>query len=196
MVDARSWSSRNAHHLALRQRLARRTPFHFILSRSMPGPLSAAGTITIKASAGAEGTDITPPPILITSQTYVRGHAGRSRSIIPNGSTCDPSKDPSCVSDSSGIFVSGSGSDSNAGTKEAPVKTIAAALAKTSSSKNAVYICAGSYAEHVKITTAVNLYGASRALTGPTPRRTSQGYAGRQRLCTRHRECFECDLNS
>jgi hypothetical protein len=77
-----------------------------------------------------------------------------------DGSTCDPSKDPSCVSDGSGIFVNGAhGNDTNAGTKEAPVKTIGAALAKASSSKNAIYVCADSYAEHVKITSAVNLYG-------------------------------------
>ena len=73
--------------------------------------------------------------------------------------TCDPSKDPSCVSDSSGIFVSPKGADSAAGTKEAPLKTIGAALTKAAGSKSAVYVCVGAYAEHVKVTSPVNLYG-------------------------------------
>lgn len=73
---------------------------------------------------------------------------------------CDPSNDPSCVNDSTGVFVNGAnGSDSNAGTKEAPLKTIGAALGKATGSKNNVYICAGTYAEHVKLTSAVNLVG-------------------------------------
>lgn len=98
---------------------------------------------------------------------------------------CDPSKDPSCVTDSSGIFVSGSnGSDSNAGTKEAPLKTIGAAVTKASGSKNNVFICAGTYAEHVKLTSAVNLVGGfacadwSYAATNkPKVAPTDAGYA-------------------
>ncbi len=85
---------------------------------------------------------------------------GGDGSEVDGAPNCDPSKDPSCVNDSSGIFVSSGGADSNAGTKEAPLKTIGAALAKAASaSKASVYICAGTYAEHVKITSAVNLYG-------------------------------------
>lgn len=76
-----------------------------------------------------------------------------------DGSTCDPSKDPSCVTDASGIFVSPSGADSNAGTKESPMMTIGAALSKAGGSKNNVFICAGTYAEHVKLSSGVNLVG-------------------------------------
>ncbi|HEX7663513.1 MAG TPA: DUF1565 domain-containing protein, partial [Polyangiaceae bacterium] len=84
----------------------------------------------------------------------------------PDGTTgdgapaCDPSKDLSCVTDASGIFINGtSGSDSAAGTKEAPLKTITAALSKATGSKSNLYICAGTYGEHVKLTSAMNLVG-------------------------------------
>lgn len=73
---------------------------------------------------------------------------------------CDPSKNATCVSDGTGVFVNASsGADSNTGTKEAPVKTIGAALTKASSTKPNIFICAGSYAEHVKLSSAANLVG-------------------------------------
>jgi len=85
---------------------------------------------------------------------------GGDGSQVDGSPTCDPSKDPTCVSDGSGIFVNGlNGSDGAAGTKEAPVKTIGAALTKATGSKSAVYICARTYAEHVKVTSAISLYG-------------------------------------
>ena len=109
---------------------------------------SSAGIAAVLSGCPSFASDVGPFPD--------GGSDGASNDGAPQ---CDPSKDPSCVNDSSGIFVSSGGSDSNAGTKEAPVKTIGAAIAKTSSSKNAVYVCAGTYAEHVKITSAVSLYG-------------------------------------
>ena len=75
------------------------------------------------------------------------------------GPVCDASKDPSCVTNDSGFFVDTGGSDGAAGTKEAPLKTIGAAVAKAGGAKSNVFICAGTYPEHVKLTSAVNLVG-------------------------------------
>ena len=76
---------------------------------------------------------------------------------------CDPQADvkdaPKCVVSEFGVFVDGAGgNDANAGTKESPVKSIGAALGKLAG-KTRVYVCEGTYAEHVKLTSAVSLYG-------------------------------------
>jgi hypothetical protein len=76
---------------------------------------------------------------------------------------CDPAAEPKdapkCVVSDFGVFVDATnGADANAGTKDAPVRTIAGALGKLSA-KNRIYICEGTYAEHVELTSAVSLYG-------------------------------------
>lgn len=110
---------------------------------------SGVGALSILAGCPASVPDVGPYPD--------GGGDGANNDGAP---TCDPSKDPSCVSDSTGLFVNGaSGSDSNAGTKESPLKTIGAAVSKASSSKPNLYICAGTYDEPVALTSALNLYG-------------------------------------
>ncbi|AKU94741.1 Glycine-rich cell wall structural protein precursor [Labilithrix luteola] len=84
-----------------------------------------------------------------------------SSAPVPEG--CDPNAEPKnspkCVVNDYGVFVDGTtGNDSNAGTKESPVKTIGAALGKLGG-KPRVYVCEGTYAEHVKLSSAVSLYG-------------------------------------
>ncbi len=121
--------------------------------------LALVGTGSVAVIAGCPAS---VPDACVDDPSCVAANAdggGGDGSQGDGGPTCDPSKDPSCVNDSSGVFVSSSGSDSNAGTKEAPLKTIGAALTKASGSKNAVYICAGTYPEHVKVTTGLSLYG-------------------------------------
>jgi hypothetical protein len=76
---------------------------------------------------------------------------------------CDPAADPKdapkCVVSEFGVFVDATGgADANPGTKESPVKSIGAALGKLGN-KQRVYVCEGTYAEHVKVTSAVSLYG-------------------------------------
>ena len=75
---------------------------------------------------------------------------------------CDPKIDakdaPNCVSNDFAVFVDARGDDANAGTKEAPVKTIKAALEKRNG-KPRIYICEGSYDEHVKVTSSTSLIG-------------------------------------
>ena len=84
------------------------------------------------------------------------GHDGGTGGGSPDG--CDPSKTSKPVVDSCGVFVSPTGSDGNAGTKEKPLKTITAALAKNAT----VYACAGAapFSEAVMVSKAATLYGA------------------------------------
>ena len=76
---------------------------------------------------------------------------------------CDPNADPKdapkCVDDSFGVFVDTTGgSDSNVGTKQSPLKSINSALGKLAG-KARVYVCAGTYAEHVKTITNASVFG-------------------------------------
>ena len=68
----------------------------------------------------------------------------------------DPKGEPRCVVNGFAIFVSATGNDANEGTKEKPLQTIGAALAK---GKARVYVCEGTYAEHVKVTSGISLVG-------------------------------------
>ena len=66
---------------------------------------------------------------------------------------CDPRADPKdapkCVVSDFGVFVDATGgADGNPGTKELPTKTIAAALGKLGG-KPRLYLCEGTYPEHV-----------------------------------------------
>ncbi len=74
----------------------------------------------------------------------------------PDGSGCDVVADPSCIDESSGVFVSPTGDDSHDGSKANPLATIGAALKKN---KARVYICQGTYAENVDIKANVDLLG-------------------------------------
>jgi hypothetical protein len=82
---------------------------------------------------------------------------------IPAPPGCDlgaePKDAPKCVVDEVGVFVDASGGDdTNPGTKAAPVKTLGAALGKLGN-KPRLYVCAGTYDEHVKLSSAVSIYG-------------------------------------
>jgi hypothetical protein len=71
---------------------------------------------------------------------------------------CDPRKTSSPIADACGVFVSPSGSDGNAGTKEKPLKSFKAALAKGTT----IYACAGAtaYSEAVTIGKQATIFGA------------------------------------
>ena len=81
-----------------------------------------------------------------------------------DGFTCDPTKsphdDPCVLADTLGVFVSSAGLDTNAGTREAPLQTIAAGLSKASMlGVGRVYVCQGNYSETLRVTNAVSVYG-------------------------------------
>jgi hypothetical protein len=89
--------------------------------------------------------------------------------------TQDPKNAPGCLDDRVGIFVSPTGSDTNAGTKAAPFQTIGKALASVGSLTR-VYVCEGTYAEDVTIAApvdGVSIYGgfscADWSYTGNKP---------------------------
>ena len=92
------------------------------------------------------------------------GDAGDSGVDAPPGCNpdVDPKDSPACVADSFGIFVdAANGNDTNAGTKEAPVKTIGAALGKVGSLTR-VYVCEGTYLEDLLLDAShdgVSIYG-------------------------------------
>ena len=106
---------------------------------------------------------------------------------------CDDKADPTsdaakgCVVDSFALFVDGeAGDDGNDGSKAKPFKRIATAIAKVGSTgKRRIYICgSGTYAEHLKLTTAANLHGgfacstwAADAAAKPKVAPSDPGYA-------------------
>jgi hypothetical protein len=87
------------------------------------------------------------------------GDSGKDASATcPSGK--EPKDDPSCVSETLGIFVAPAptGNDSNAGTKTAPVATLKTALAKVGS-KSFIFVCEGSYSESVDIKQSAAIFG-------------------------------------
>jgi hypothetical protein len=112
----------------------------------------ACGSFTADPSSGADASNEggSDAPVADGGADVVQPPVG-----------CDPLAEPKdapkCVVSEFGLFVDAtSGADANAGTKDAPVKTIGGALGKLGA-KNRVYICEGTYAEHVKLTSAVSL---------------------------------------
>ncbi|WP_437598188.1 PGRS family protein [Sorangium sp. So ce590] len=90
---------------------------------------------------------------------------------------CVPSESTSAVSDTCGVFVSASGSDGNAATKEAPVKTLRAALALAQAEATGtrrVYACAETFEEAVEVAGSVTIYGGLDCANG-------WGWVGEQR---------------
>jgi hypothetical protein len=83
--------------------------------------------------------------------------------VVQPPAGCDPGVEPKdapkCVDSDFGVFVDANGgADGNSGRRDSPVKSVGAALGKLGN-KNRVYLCEGTYAEHVKLTSAVSLYG-------------------------------------
>lgn len=107
--------------------------------------------------------------------------------VVQPPAGCDPAAEPKdapkCVDSDFGVFVDANGgADGNPGTKESPAKSITAALTKLGA-KARVYVCEGTYAEHVKVTSAVSVYGGfacgswSYAGTKANVAPTDAGYA-------------------
>ena len=72
---------------------------------------------------------------------------------------CDPSKIADAVVNACGLFVAPTGLDTNAGTKDKPFKTVAAAMAAKGATN--IYVCAAAmpYAGALVVDKAVTLYG-------------------------------------
>ncbi len=72
--------------------------------------------------------------------------------------------DPKCISETSALFVSASRGDDTTGlgTRDKPYKTLASTLGKITADKRRIYICEGTYAEDVVLSSAhsgVSLFG-------------------------------------
>ena len=78
--------------------------------------------------------------------------------------TMEPKDSPKCVSSDFGVFVSPTGKPGGTGKMDDPVDTITGALAKIGPLRR-VYICDGSYAEHVVLKSAIGLYGGFKCDT-------------------------------
>src|ERR1019366_5855733 len=84
-----------------------------------------------------------------------------------DASACDPTRSPhddGCVIDAAyGVFVSPAGSDSNQGTKSAPLRTIGRGMDVAKLAGKRVYVCAGTFPAKLVVAAArdgVNVYGA------------------------------------
>jgi len=78
-----------------------------------------------------------------------------------DGFTCMPNTAPGeggCITSTSGVFVSMTGSDTNAGTMGSPFATISHAVANLGAQAT-VYVCGGTYTDQVTVMGAANLYG-------------------------------------
>jgi hypothetical protein len=84
------------------------------------------------------------------------GGTGGTGGSIPAG--CDPSQNKDPVANTCGVFVSTAGDDGNPGTKDKPLKTLTAAVAKGAT----IYACAGAtpFKEALVVDKAVTLFGA------------------------------------
>ena len=89
------------------------------------------------------------------------GDTGTNTDALPPG--CDPGQElkgqPACLNDDFAVFVSPFGRPENAGTKAAPVNTLKRALELTTSAKQRIFVCDGTYSERILLAAAVSLYG-------------------------------------
>ncbi|AUX26037.1 hypothetical protein SOCEGT47_065900 [Sorangium cellulosum] len=91
---------------------------------------------------------------------------------------CVPSESATGVDDACGVFVSSSGSDENTATKEAPMKTLRAALALAEENgTRRVYACAEAFEEAVEVAGNVTIYGGLDCANG-------WGWVGREQKTT------------
>ncbi|WP_437709312.1 PGRS family protein [Sorangium sp. So ce448] len=91
---------------------------------------------------------------------------------------CVPSEGRDAVADECGVFVSATGDDVNAATKEAPVKTLSAALSLAEKNETRrVYACAETFDEAVEVAGTVTIYGGLDCANG-------WGWVGREKKTT------------
>jgi hypothetical protein len=130
------------------------------------GALVGLGSLALLANACGEDCTVSKTcsgAVADSGSSGGEGGLDSGADVVQPPAGCDPSADPkdapACVVDGFGVFVDATGgNDANAGTKASPVKTITAAIGKVGN-KPRIYVCEGTYAEHVKLTSAVSLYG-------------------------------------
>jgi hypothetical protein len=112
---------------------------------------------TADGCAGGDGSSNEGGPIADGGDKPIEGG---STVDAPPG--CDLKTAPTsaaCVSDATGIFVDSAGSDNNMGTKAKPLATIGKAITLANAQNSVIFVCAGTYKEHVVLDKGVELYG-------------------------------------
>ncbi|MDP9149453.1 MAG: DUF1565 domain-containing protein [Myxococcota bacterium] len=148
-----------------------RRPFRWFLLGA--GVLAACGpSVTEYCAAGtpecspvdAAVGDTAPDDRIEAEVVDAALDGGREAEVAP---ACDPTKSPHdepCAVDTAfGIFVSPAGSDTDPGSKSAPVRSIGRAMDLAKTAGKRVYVCAGSYPEQLVVGSSrdgVNVYGA------------------------------------
>ncbi|MFO0587430.1 MAG: PGRS family protein [Polyangiaceae bacterium] len=122
------------------------------------------GALALSASAGCN-------LLLGADHWYVSDGSGGSGGSTTTSSTIDPGCIASSLSepaaDSCGLFVSSSkGSDTNPGTKDAPLKSIAKALG--SATGKPIYLCGEAFDEAVEVKAGALVYGGLDCAAGWT----------------------------
>jgi hypothetical protein len=92
-----------------------------------------------------------------SSTTLGAGGSGGGGGETP--AECIPSESGEPVSDKCGVFVAMSGKDTNEGTKESPVATLAKAIELAAEKGGRVYACAEMFEEGLVLDVAVEVYG-------------------------------------
>ena len=132
------------------------------------GRWTAALVAALGAAFGAQaaGCFSTPPDceLGICEDTVPSGSGGSGGGTPPG---CVPSENAEPVGDECGVFVSSSqGDDANEGTKERPVKTLGAALAKGAGEGKPVYACAETFSEAAIVEVGIDLFGGLECAEG------------------------------
>src|ERR1019366_543478 len=107
-----------------------------------PATESDASNLGEDASEGDTSIIVLPPP---------QADAGAQRDGGMCMITTEPKDTPCLVDETYGVFVSASGHDSAAGTKADPIKTITAGITKTLLGPKRVFVCSGTYDEHLVV---------------------------------------------
>jgi hypothetical protein len=118
-----------------------------------PATESDASNLGEDASEGDTSIIVLPPP---------QADAGAQRDGGMCMITTEPKDTPCLVDETYGVFVSASGHDSAAGTKADPIKTITAGITKTLLGPKRVFVCSGTYDEHLVVGASqdgVGVYG-------------------------------------
>ena len=101
--------------------------------------------------------------LMATTAVFAAAGCGGDESggkVVPDKVACEPGSSGSAPGDGCGVFVSASGSDSGAGTKAAPVATLAKAIAMAGGKDDhVVYACAETFKEAIEVPEGITIYG-------------------------------------
>ena len=123
---------------------------------SLPTRRFALAAATLAAACASDAAPVQNAPTLVDAGTGDGGGVAPPPGCDP---TADPKDAPACVVSDFAVFVDPSaGADTNPGTREAPVKTVAGGLARRNG-KTRLYLCQGTYDEAISITAPVSLFG-------------------------------------